>query len=92
MILDLITLIIVLYVIVNIISVYLFYADKRKAVKGNYRTKESSLIVAGFFGPFGAVIGMKAFRHKTRKAKFKVIYVFLALHLIGIAYWLLYIC
>jgi uncharacterized membrane protein YsdA (DUF1294 family) len=28
---------------------------------------------------------MNAFRHKTRKAKFKIIYLFLVLHLIKIA-------
>jgi uncharacterized membrane protein YsdA (DUF1294 family) len=91
MIREFVILLIVIYIIINCISLYLFYADKRKAVKGSYRTKELTLLLAGVFGPFGAVIGMHAFRHKVRKAKFKVIYIFLFMHTLRIVLWLIYI-
>jgi uncharacterized membrane protein YsdA (DUF1294 family) len=81
---ELILPIVVLFIIINLISLYLFYADKRKAVKGNYRTRETTLLIAGFIGPFGAVAGMRVFRHKTRVAKFKLVYLFSVLHVVGI--------
>jgi len=91
MILDLLMIIIILYVIINIISIYLCYADKKKAIDGSYRTRETTLLLAGLIGPFGAVIGMQVFRHKTQKAKFKIIYFFLALHIIRIAVWIVFL-
>jgi len=82
MISDLELVLIIIYAALNIMSFALFGADKRKAVKNEYRTRESTLIISGFLGPFGALTGIKIFRHKTRKRKFKVIYLFLILHLI----------
>ena len=83
---DLFLFIIVLYALLNIVSFCLYYADKRKAVKGRFRISESALITAGLMGPFGALAGMKMFRNKTQKTKFKVIYLFLAIHLVLIAF------
>ena len=80
--LELIQIIAVLYIVLNGVSFFLFGADKRRAVLDRYRISEASLIASGLFGPFGALIGMKLFRHKTRKPLFKVIYVFLAIHLV----------
>jgi uncharacterized membrane protein YsdA (DUF1294 family) len=74
---------------VNGVAFFLYWIDKRKAVKERYRISESSLMIAGFVGPFGAAAGMRIFRHKTRKTKFKTIYVFLALHIMLIA-WLVW--
>ena len=79
---DLVVIIAVFYLVLNGASFFLFGADKRRAVKDRYRVSEAALIVTGFFGPFGALAGMKLFRHKTRKPLFKVIYVFLAIHLV----------
>ncbi|MDR1954785.1 MAG: DUF1294 domain-containing protein [Candidatus Methanoplasma sp.] len=76
----------VLYIILNGVSFFLFWSDKRKAIKDRYRIKESTLIISGVIGPFGAFAGMRIFRHKTRKTKFKLIYLFMILHLILIAY------
>ena len=47
--------------------------DKRKAVKGQWRIPEATLIglaLAG--GPVGAYAGMKVFHHKTKHAKFTI--------------------
>lgn len=76
----------VLYILLNGVSFSLYGADKRKAVKGRYRISEPALIAAGLLGPFGALAGMKAFRHKTRKAKFKAVYLFAAAHLVLAAF------
>lgn len=84
--LDIFLLIVIFYVILNLITFSLYGLDKRKAVKNQYRISESRLIWTGLIGPFGALAGMKVFRHKTQKTKFKLIYVFVALHVILIAF------
>lgn len=82
---ELILYIAVLYIVLNGISFLLFGMDKGKAVKGRYRISEQTLLISGLFGPFGAAAGMEIFRHKTRKLKFKLIYLFLIIHLVLIA-------
>jgi uncharacterized membrane protein YsdA (DUF1294 family) len=83
---------IILYYVLNWTAFYVFGADKRKAVRGKYRISERTLIILGLFGPFGALAGMKTFRHKTQNTKFKAIYLFAVMHLIFMALilWLLY--
>ena len=75
---------IVIYVAINIVSLLFYGADKLKAVDGKWRVRESTLLFLGFIGPFGAVAGMKMFHHKTQKPKFKMNYLFLLLHIVGI--------
>jgi uncharacterized membrane protein YsdA (DUF1294 family) len=71
--------------VLNLISFILYGADKAKAKKGSWRIKESTLLIASLLGAFGAWIGMNVFRHKTQKAKFMLVYVFLVLHVVGIS-------
>ena len=71
-------------VIMNIIAFLAFVWDKHKAQNDQWRTKESTLIILAFFGPFGATLGMLLVRHKTRKLKFKLVYIFLVLHIVAI--------
>ncbi len=78
--------VLIVYVIVNLITMALYFSDKKKAQKGEWRTKESTLLAWSAIGPFGAVAGMEMARHKTRKAKFKLVYVFLFVHVMIIAY------
>lgn len=59
--------------IVNYVAFVMFGADKRKARKHQMRTSEMTLMltaVAG--GSVGALLGMLAFRHKTKHLKFVV--------------------
>jgi len=47
------------------------YADKKKAIKRQYRIPESVLLWSAFLGgAIGAYMGMKMFRHKTKHIKF----------------------
>jgi uncharacterized membrane protein YsdA (DUF1294 family) len=78
--------ILIVYVILNIIAFAAFVWDKYKAKEDMWRTRESTLITLAFFGPFGATAGMLLARHKTRKLKFKLVYIFLILHIIVIAF------
>lgn len=76
---------IIVYLVLQAIAFVAYGWDKHKAVEGKWRTRESTLLVMGFFGAWGAVAGMNVFRHKTRKLKFNLNYVFLALHVVAIA-------
>lgn len=66
----------------NIFSFAMYLIDKKKAEENKWRTKESTLLFFGLIGPFGAVMGMEYARHKTKKIKFKLNYVFLGIHVI----------
>ncbi|MDR0523685.1 MAG: DUF1294 domain-containing protein [Candidatus Methanoplasma sp.] len=66
----------------NLASLCAYGFDKRRAVTGGRRVSERALLAVALIAPFGAVGGMRAFRHKTRKAKFKLAYLFLLAHLI----------
>ncbi len=72
------------YILLNLASFAVYGIDKRRAVKGEWRIKESTLLLLGLIAPWGAVAGMHAFHHKTRKRKFLANYVFLVLHIAAI--------
>lgn len=67
-------------VIVNLVVFAMYGRDKRKAVRKEWRTPESTLLLGGLIGPWGAIAGMHHFRHKTQKPKFKLNYVFAVIH------------
>ena len=69
--------------IFNIIAFTLYGLDKSFAKKGRRRISEKSLIFwAVIGGSIGAFLGMQIFRHKTKKPKFKIVPVFLVIHLV----------
>lgn len=74
------------YVVINVVVFAMYVWDKHKAKTDQWRTRESTLLIGALFGPWGAAIGMKAAHHKTQKTKFKLVYVFLVLHIIAILY------
>ncbi len=78
---TLLLVIVAVYAVLNLISLFMFFSDKRKAVKGAWRTTEKALLISAFFGPFGATAGMHLAHHKTNKTKFKLVYLFLILHI-----------
>ncbi len=55
------------------VCVFVIYGlDKRKARKGFWRVRESTLILTAFlFGAYGAMCGMVLFNHKTSKPSFR---------------------
>lgn len=80
-----IPLIFILYFItINIISMCMFYIDKQRAIKHQWRISESALLLSAFIGgSFGAAAGMKCFRHKTKHPKFYILVpAFIFLHII----------
>jgi len=76
------------YILVNAVSFAAFRRDKKLAGRAAWRTPERRLLLLAFFGPLGALAAMRIFRHKTQKAKFRLVPLFLCLH-IGIVVLLL---
>lgn len=68
------------YLLVNAVSFLAYYHDKRSAKHSVWRTPEKTLLALAFFGPFGAFVAMHVFRHKTQKPKFRLVPLFLVLH------------
>ncbi|MGN1327889.1 MAG: DUF1294 domain-containing protein [Clostridia bacterium] len=65
--------IIIYLVIINIVAFLAMLIDKKKAEKGKWRIKESTLLILAIIGgSIGAITGMYTFRHKTQKARFFV--------------------
>ena len=53
--------------LLSIITYIAYRADKKKAKKGQYRTKEKTLLLLSFFGgAFGGYPAMLIYRHKTK--------------------------
>ena len=79
------------YLVSISIITFLFYGyDKRQSLKNNGRIPELTLhILALLGGTPGAFLGQLFFRHKTKKLRFRI--VFLAIVLIqagfGFCYW-----
>ncbi len=76
------TVFLIIYLVLNLIAFNAYGWDKHKAVNDKLRTKESTLLILGLLGPWGAVCGMYFFHHKTRKPVFKLNFVFLVLHVV----------
>jgi uncharacterized membrane protein YsdA (DUF1294 family) len=64
-------------IIINIISFLLCFLDKRFAIRKMYRIPEAILLLVSLLGGcFAFLLGMNIFHHKTKKLKFKLIYLF----------------
>lgn len=57
--------------IINIIAFIIVYIDKQKAIKKQWRIKESTIILISIIGgSIGTYLSMYSFRHKTKHLKF----------------------
>lgn len=58
-------------IIINVIGFALMGIDKHKAKIGAFRIPEGTLFITAIIGgSIGSIIGMRFFRHKTRKIYF----------------------
>lgn len=82
---------IILYlIIINLITFLAMYIDKKKAKKGKWRTKESTLFTLVLLGGgVGGICGMYLFRHKNKKARFA--FGFPAILITEIAFIIIYV-
>ncbi len=59
-------------VLINLAGFALMGMDKSRAKRGRRRISERSLFMAALAGgSLGAALGMRAFRHKTKRRRFK---------------------
>ena len=66
------TAIIIYLIAINVITFFVYGADKKKAKKKAWRTPEAVLILLAVVGGgLGAWIGMQTWHHKTQHNKFK---------------------
>lgn len=64
-------------VIINIMAILLCFVDKGRAIRHEFRISEDLLLFISLIGGcFGFIVGMNMFHHKTRKMKFKLVYLF----------------
>ncbi len=64
---------IIYLIIINIITFIIFGLDKYYAIKGRFRISEATLFCLCIIGgSFLGYIGMKVFRHKTKKLFFRI--------------------
>lgn len=65
--------------VVSIILCIFMYVDKRRAIKHEWRIQEKTLFLLAILGgAIGGVVGMYAFRHKTKQNRFVFIFPLLA--------------
>lgn len=63
----------VYFVIVNLVGFFLMRSDKRRAQDGKWRIREGTFFGVSFIGGgIGTLVGMYAFRHKTKHASFVI--------------------
>jgi uncharacterized membrane protein YsdA (DUF1294 family) len=69
------TVILVYYLFfINVLAFVLYVVDKRRAVRNEYRIREGVLLwMARLGGGIGSWLGIKAFRHKTKHTRFKIV-------------------
>lgn len=73
----------IVIIIINIISALIYGIDKYKAIKKKERISEIALLTISTIAPFGALLGMLIFHHKTKKLKFKIsIPIFLTINIL----------
>jgi len=67
---------IIIYIIsINLITFLTMLIDKKKAKRGSWRIKESTLLTMGLIGgSIGGIAGMYTFRHKTQKPRFVILF------------------
>ena len=76
---------------INVVTFFLYGIDKLKAKKSKWRIPEATLIWFSVFGgSIGALLGMKAWHHKTQHKKFKYGIPFILLVQIVLIGWLLW--
>ncbi len=81
---NLTTVLLFYYIFINLVALFLYGIDKKKAIDGAFRIPEKTLILMSVLGGgIGSLIGMKLFHHKTRKPKFTILVpLFTVLHIV----------
>ena len=88
---KLIHLVLILFFVVNAANFCLYGIDKRKATKDKIRISEKTLLLWSVVAPFGGLIGMRCFHHKTKKFYFYLVNILMCVVQIAAVFALIYI-
>lgn len=81
--------ILIYFVMINIVTFFVYGIDKWKSQHDRWRVPESALLgLAAIGGSVGAWLGMKVWHHKTQHKKFKVGVPVMLLIQIALVVWL----
>ena len=73
----------------SIIAFAVYYKDKSAAVRGTWRTPESTLhLLSLMCGWPGAIVAQQTFRHKTQKRSFRLVFWITVIINVSAFYWL----
>ena len=76
--------------LINIVAFILYGVDKRRAVRNEYRIREGVLLwMARLGGGIGSWLGIKAFRHKTKHTRFRlVVLLWIVIWMVGMVWYI----
>ncbi|HYN66187.1 MAG TPA: cold shock and DUF1294 domain-containing protein [Ornithinibacter sp.] len=67
--------VLVAYVVISLVSFYMYGADKAAAQRGDWRVSEPALHLTDLLGGWpGGLVARHAYRHKTRKQPFRTVF------------------
>ena len=67
--------VLVWYLVIGLVTFFVYAKDKRAAINGNWRVPEKTLHILSVTGGWlGALIAQDKLRHKTQKQPFRAIY------------------
>lgn len=77
-------------IILNLITFIIMFADKRRAIRHQWRIPEKTIFLFSFLGgSLGAILSMYLFRHKTKHLSFRILLpIFLIWNAI-VAFWII---
>jgi len=79
------------FLVLNLITFFIYGLDKAKSAMGAWRVSERRLLALAIIGgSLGAILGMKIFRHKTRKNSFLLTFILILLIQTGLVYFLFF--
>lgn len=82
--------VLIAYLIASCVAYLAYVLDKAAALKGQWRTPESTLHLFGLIGGWpGAMLAQRRFRHKTQKQSFQVVFWATVVLNCGALIWLL---
>ena len=77
------------YAVMSVVAFILYWIDKRRAERNEWRIAEGTLHAIELLGGWpGSWIAQRVFRHKTRKTPYMVVFwLIVAVHALGWAWW-----
>ena len=79
----------IVYAVMSVAAFALYWHDKRQAQRGRWRVSEATLHAVELLGGWpGAWLAQRAFRHKTSKLRYQLIFwTIVAAHAAAWAWW-----